>query len=114
MHILIITNLTTFGEKDNHFQVTLVNQSSFTYKSNATEDVAEPVTAYNNPLLSPDDTPLPPLPYDIEKLHDNIELLLDGLNRLGSEDDNEDRYYGQTEQTFNYIPKHISDGATQF
>ena len=83
----------TYGKKDNHIQVTLVNPSSFTCKSNATEDVAEPVTEYNNPLLSPDDTPLPPLLYDIENLHDNIELLLDGLDTLGSEDGNKDRNY---------------------
>ena len=104
----------TYGEKDNHIQVALVNPSTSTSKSNVTEDVAEPVTGYNNPLLSPDDTPLPPLPYDIKKLHDNIELLLDGLDRLGSEDDNEDKYYEQPEQKFNYIPEHIFDGATQF
>ena len=83
----------TYGKKDNHIQVALVNPSFFTCKSNATEDVAEPVTEYNNPLLSPDDTPLPPLLYDIENLHDNIELLLDGLDTLGSEDGNKDRNY---------------------
>ena len=108
------TKLPTYGEKDKQIQVALVNPNSFTCKSNAPEDVVEPVTECNNPLLSPDDTPLPLLPYDIEKLHDNIELLLDGLDRLGSEGDDEDRYYAQPEQTFNYIPEHIFDGATQF